>query len=179
MQDKNKIIIGTLSAVVVILVIVLFAKSNPANEVDTTAVATTTVSGTTTTGTATVKPATTTATPKPAALNAQGTALPAQFVLMVGNTYVLPEGSIFTLKNVNDSRCPTDENIACVWAGNVTVKANIKKGSYTKDIEMTVGGASYTHSGYKITLDDVTPDKGLQSVVTKEGEYKLTFTVAK
>ena len=180
MQDKNKTIIIILSVVVVILAIALLVKGNDEAEmmpVDTNA--TTTVSGTTSVSTPTVKPTTGATTPKPAAVNTEATVLPAQFVMMVGNTYTLPEGSIITLKDVSDSRCPTDENIRCVWAGNVTASMNIKKGGYTKDITLSMPGATYTHSGYKISLDSVAPAKGLQSVVIKKEEYKLTFTVSK
>lgn len=104
--------------------------------------------------------------------------LPKQFILSVSDSYSLPDGSIMTLKDVLDSRCPTDANINCAWAGNVVAKVNIKKGSISKDFDLTYPGQAYIYDAYKIAIFDAKPDKGLQSVVISKKDYKIIFVIS-
>ena len=74
--------------------------------------------------------------------------------LHLGQT-VSVNGLSFTLKGVEDSRCPSD--VTCVWAGHVTVTVLIENQTQAKMIDFAPGDSSTFFSPYKITLLDVSP----------------------
>jgi hypothetical protein len=105
---------------------------------------------------------------------------PKQFMLSISGSYKLGDGTTITLTDLNDSHCPSDPNINCVWAGNVIAKLHIQKGSEGKDVELTLPGNNVlSYNQYKISFDKVQPDSKLQSSPVAKNGYRLTLTVSR
>lgn len=107
---------------------------------------------------------------------------PKEVSLTTKNNYQFPDGSILSIKEINDSRCAP--NVNCIWAGNIVSKMNIKKGNtLTEDFDLTFGpgeeSTMYTYGVYKLKIIKVTPDKGPTSEILKQNDYTLTLQVSK
>lgn len=83
------------------------------------------------------------------------------FMLAPGESVVVNNGGItltFT-RVVNESRCPTNATIQCVWGGSATVAMQVKNGGTNSDItlETVTARSSVTINNYFVQLLDVTP----------------------
>lgn len=107
---------------------------------------------------------------------------PKNTTLSISNSYTFPDGAILTIKQINDSRCATD--VQCVWAGNVIVKLNIKKGNSGEDFELKYPvnnneNSVYKYKEYKINIANVLPNKGLQNTKVELKDYRITVNISK
>ena len=87
--------------------------------------------------------------------------------------------SIRFVELIEDSRCPTDTN--CIWAGNGKIRVSIKRGNRpAKVFEMDTNGPNktVTHSGYRITLSDLTPHPASNIRINRNG-YVATLQIEK
>lgn len=89
-------------------------------------------------------------------------------------------------KMVEDSRCPKD--VQCIWAGNAIAEIELM-GTYTRPVTVKLSTSNdaskgYANTekfnGYKITLEDVTPEttsaKGFKSL---KGSYQIALQFEK
>ncbi len=77
------------------------------------------------------------------------------------------------LEVTSDSRCPSD--VTCVWAGEISLKTRLEKGTTTADVVFKQQSA-VVFEGYSITLTDVIPANNSKTPLSK-AEYRFTFTV--
>ena len=73
---------------------------------------------------------------------------------------------------VEDSRCPAD--VQCIWAGRLVVKTEVRGGSWTKTLDLTLGVGSHIADG-EITLENAAPEKNSKTPV-KPSEYRFTYS---
>lgn len=78
---------------------------------------------------------------------------------------------------VEDSRCPTDENIRCIQAGTVRVRAKVSDTSGEKMITFTLGTV-VSFGGKTIELVNVLPP-ARAAVPILLNEYRFSFKVVK
>lgn len=86
-------------------------------------------------------------------------------VAIVGSLRVRP------LSLVEDSRCPA--NVQCVWAGRLTVLAEIDAGPGTETAALTLG-IPRELGPVSVTLVAAAPDM-VEGKPIKRGEYRFTF----
>lgn len=88
------------------------------------------------------------------------------------NQKILNEGIFITpLEVVSDSRCPID--VTCIWAGEVSVKVKLEKGSTTTEVVLKEGGST-TFEGISVFLVSVAPANNSKNPLKKE-DYRFTF----
>ena len=95
--------------------------------------------------------------------------------LKIGATAQLGDNLSLKLISVNDSRCPAEPNIQCVWAGTVIAKIELFKNSVSlgqSDIEIN---KEVSISGNIIKLLSVIPTE--KKTGTQMSDYILTFSV--
>jgi hypothetical protein len=85
-------------------------------------------------------------------------------VAYVGGPRVRPD------RLVEDSRCPADTQ--CIWAGRVVVRATVFGGSWSREIELTLGEPVAVADG-RLTLVSVQPER-----TSGEKPQELRFTFA-
>jgi len=81
------------------------------------------------------------------------------------------------LEIVDDSRCPEDTN--CVWAGNATVRIQVRGGRggrRTFELNSTGEPTSIKYSGYDIRLAGLTPHPRTNIRINRNG-YVATFEI--
>ncbi|MHB8651940.1 MAG: hypothetical protein ACYC8S_02280 [Minisyncoccota bacterium] len=78
---------------------------------------------------------------------------------------------------VEDSRCPTEENIKCIQAGTVRVRTNVTNASGEKTMVFTLG-AVISLGGETIELISVLP-AARAAVPILLNEYRFSFRVVK
>lgn len=104
-----------------------------------------------------------------------------EIYLTTENYFEMPEGSILSIKRINDSRCAT--NVNCVWAGNVIAVFNAKIGTVIDSFELKFGpgteATKYVYHGYTISIIAVSPDKGSTSQIIGQKDYKVTVKITK
>lgn len=137
-------------------------------------IATTTIS-TSTTPLATTTPTTPTTPTKPTQT------FPKQITLSSVNYYEFPDGGTVSLKQINDSRCAV--NVNCIWAGNVIAIFNLKKGNMTESFELKFGAGAensqFNYGDYKIKIMNVLPERGIESQIMTQKDYKVTIMISK
>ena len=83
------------------------------------------------------------------------------FTLAVGQTAILSgEGLSIRLAKIEDSRCPNDPAVNCVWEGMVVTSLVFKtegEESSTEDDLNSFNKKELTYNGLKIELIDVSP----------------------
>lgn len=90
------------------------------------------------------------------------------------NQKIFTNGVFITpLTVVTDSRCPTD--VTCVWAGEVTLKTKLEKGSESKEVVLKMNVPT-AFEDTLVTLVSVTPENNSKQPFAKE-EYRFTFKV--
>jgi hypothetical protein len=102
------------------------------------------------------------------------------FNLRIGQSAVMREQQL-TLRFIQvreDSRCPTDSLILCLWAGRVVLQVNVAP--LTGDelpLEVHLGDepTSAVFGAYRLELLAVTPAARLDPIPA--GEYRATFKV--
>ena len=72
-----------------------------------------------------------------------------------------------------DSRCPSD--VTCVWAGEISLKTRLEKGTTTADVVFKLQSA-VVFEGYTVTLTDVIPENNSKTPLSK-ADYRFTFNV--
>ena len=72
---------------------------------------------------------------------------------------------------VEDSRCPM--NARCIWAGRLTVKAEVRAGRTTEIRNLTLGVGQRIADG-TLTLTGAQPEK-MAGHPTKPADYRFTF----
>ncbi|MBC7981941.1 hypothetical protein H7X65_02585 [Candidatus Parcubacteria bacterium] len=101
--------------------------------------------------------------------------------LTTENYFEIPDGSILSIKRINDSRCAA--NVNCVWAGNVIAVFNAKIGTVIDSFELKFGpgteATKHTYHGYTVSIVGVSPDKGPTSQIIGQKDYKITVKVTK
>ncbi len=106
---------------------------------------------------------------------------PKEVTLSSINYYEFPDGAALSLKQVNDSRCAA--NVNCIWAGNIIVLFNLKKGNYNETFELKFGAgvnvSEFSYEEYKIKITAVQPDRGSQNQTLDQKDYKITITISK
>lgn len=106
---------------------------------------------------------------------------PKQITLSSANYYKFPDGTILSLKQVNDSRCAI--NVNCIWAGNIIAIFNLKKGNVNESFELKFGAdaenSQFSHGKYKIKIVNVQPDRGVQSQVISQQDYRVIVLISK
>lgn len=97
------------------------------------------------------------------------------------NYFEFSDGTVLSLKQVNDSRCAS--NVNCIWAGNVIVIFNLKKGNANERFELKFGtgaeNSQFTYGDYKIKIINIFPDKGVENKITTQKDYKVTILISK
>ncbi len=83
------------------------------------------------------------------------------------------EISITPLEVVSDSRCPSD--VQCVWAGEISVKVLLEKGSVRSEVTLKPQ-VPFVFEKNKILLTAVTPENNSKEPLTK-ADYRFTFLV--
>lgn len=73
---------------------------------------------------------------------------------------------------VEDSRCPAD--VQCVWAGRLVVRTEVRGGSWTKALDLTLGAGQHVADG-EITLVSAVPEK-TSKTPTKPSDYRFTYS---
>ncbi len=135
------------------------------------------VTATTTISTSTTPLATTT----PTAPTKSSETLPKQITLSSVNYYEFPDGGTVSLKQINDSRCAA--NVNCIWAGNVIAIFNLKKGNMTESFELKFGAGAensqFNYGDYKIKIMNVLPERGVESQIITQRDYKVTIMISK
>jgi hypothetical protein len=87
---------------------------------------------------------------------------------------ILNNGVFITpLEVVSDSRCPVD--VTCIWAGEVTLKVLLEKGTISKEVSLK-SNTPLVFENKNITLTDVTPENNSKKSFNK-GDYRFTFLV--
>ncbi len=104
-----------------------------------------------------------------------------EFTLISGQRAVFNEGQVlFWYTNVSDSRCPT--GVQCVWAGIVSIHANMQSGSAKAAFTLTQGqnatNVTLNQQSYSVTLESVTPYPEYPNRIPLS-EYRATFIVSK
>lgn len=107
---------------------------------------------------------------------------PKNITLSISDSYTFPDGTVLTIKQINDSRCPID--VQCVWAGNVVVKFNINKGNTDEDFELKYSinnnePSVYKYKEYKIKILNIQPDRGVENNITESKNYRITINISK
>ena len=107
---------------------------------------------------------------------------PKNITLSISNSYTFPDQSILTIKEINDSRCPTD--VQYIWAGNVVIKLNIKKGVNDQDFELTYPANNnetsvHKYKEYNISVLNVQPNKGKESNKVELEDYRVIIKISK
>lgn len=97
----------------------------------------------------------------------EGTIAALEQKIFTGGVFITP------LEVVSDSRCPVD--VTCVWAGEVTLKTKLEKGSVSKEVVLRMN-QSTAFEGALVTLVSVTPENNSKQPFAKE-EYRFTFLV--
>ncbi len=97
----------------------------------------------------------------------EGTTAALNQKIFTGGVFITP------LDVVSDSRCPVD--VTCVWAGEVTLKTKLEKGSISKEVVLKMN-ESTTFEGALVTLVSVTPENNSKQPFAK-AEYRFTFRV--
>ena len=87
--------------------------------------------------------------------------------IFTGGVFITP------LTVLTDSRCPTD--VTCIWAGEVTLKTKLEKGSVSKEVVLKMNVPA-TLEGTFVTLESVAPENNSKKPFAKE-EYRFTFLV--
>lgn len=85
--------------------------------------------------------------------------------------------SVRFISVVEDSRCPM--NARCVWAGNAKIKVAVSVGrrrAETVELNSTMQPQTVTVQGYRLTLQDLNPQKG-QPANWPKGPIKATVSV--
>ncbi len=96
--------------------------------------------------------------------------------LKVGQSYIFGKnGSTFKLVSVNDSRCPADPKIACVWAGTVTAKVEVSNNKTLVGIKEVEMNKTSIIGNYSINLVEVIPS--VKNTDTQTSEYLLKFKI--
>ena len=135
------------------------------------------VTATTTISTSTTPLATTT----PTAPTKSSETFPKQITLSSVNYYEFPDGGTVSLKQINDSRCAV--NVNCIWAGNVIAIFNLKKGNMTESFELKFGASAensqFNYGDYKIKIMNVLPERGVESQIITQRDYKVTIMISK
>ncbi len=72
---------------------------------------------------------------------------------------------------IEDSRCPRD--VACIWAGQVKVRLEIRGHARSASVELLAGGSSST-GGLRVTLLDVAPPPARDRKIAPQ-EYRVTL----
>ncbi|MEO6112891.1 MAG: hypothetical protein ABIP07_00375 [Sphingomicrobium sp.] len=78
------------------------------------------------------------------------------------------------VKLIEDSRCPSD--VQCVWAGRITVQAEIDGGAGAEVAPLTLG-SPLDLGGISVTLVAAEPQK-LAGKTIDRGDYRFTFAFA-
>jgi hypothetical protein len=86
-------------------------------------------------------------------------------VAYVGGPRVRPD------RLIEDSRCPIDAQ--CVWAGRVVLRATIFGGSWSKQVDLTLGTPVPVADG-ALTLVSVTPERKAGTEI-RPGQLRFTF----
>lgn len=73
---------------------------------------------------------------------------------------------------IEDSRCP--EDVQCVWAGRLVVRTEVRGGSWTKTLDLTMGTGQHVADG-EITLVNAEPAKNSTRPV-KPDDYLFTYS---
>lgn len=73
---------------------------------------------------------------------------------------------------VEDSRCPAD--VQCVWAGRLIVRTEVRGGSWTKTLDLTMGSGQHVADG-EITLVSAAPAKNRRQAI-QPGDYRFTYS---
>lgn len=82
---------------------------------------------------------------------------------------------VVPLEVLEDSRCP--EDVTCIWAGTVRVRAQLESGLGTADQIFTLG-EPITTEAEEITLVDVRPSTHSSSAIDL-GDYRFVFEIRK
>ncbi len=72
-----------------------------------------------------------------------------------------------------DSRCPSD--VTCVWAGEISLKVKLEKGTTTADVILKLQSA-VVFEEYTVTLTEVIPENNSKTTLNK-ADYRFTFNV--
>ena len=87
--------------------------------------------------------------------------------ILTGEVFITP------LEITSDSRCPI--NAVCIWAGEISIKVRLEKGTASKDVVLKEFG-SVTFEGSVVSLVFVTPENKTNPPLSK-GDYRFTFKV--
>jgi|GEM_PF-1074562 len=85
---------------------------------------------------------------------------------------------IMPLEVTSDSRCPVDEDVRCVWAGTVKVRANVSNGTGTTTEQEFEFERTVSFGSKDVTLIGVTPDMHQGGTITPS-DYEFTFRAVK
>lgn len=89
------------------------------------------------------------------------------------NQRILNNGVYITPLEVSeDSRCP--EDVQCVWAGRVLLKARLERNDVTKEV---IFSNSVVFEGKTTTLADVRPNNNTKKPIN-QSDYRFTFIVS-
>lgn len=93
----------------------------------------------------------------------------------LGQTITFPDFSLSPLSVESDSRCPSD--VTCVWAGTLTVKANLVNGTGTTTKVFEIG-KELQYGNFTLTLVSSTPTPNSKQSIAPS-DYQFVFSVIK
>ena len=96
-------------------------------------------------------------------------------IARLNQTIVLSGVLVTPLEVLEDSRCPVEPNVQCVWAGRVRLRTQLEVLDNTKEEVLTLGTAT-SFLDKNITLVNVTPAKHSQAI-NDRWEYQFEFVV--
>ena len=99
----------------------------------------------------------------------------------VNKEYCLKDNESITIKNVQDSRCPSD--VICVWEGEVNLSLSLKKESGNVDFDLVFKNDDTAQefddqNGYKFTIRNITPYP-VSTVQTDLDDYVIEMKIEK
>ena len=97
------------------------------------------------------------------------------FKLKIGQTAAISQEFSVKLISINDSRCPTDQNIQCIWAGKIGSSLSLfQSGVLVKTTQVDLN-QSFNFVRYNILFFEVSPKEKKTGSNIKE--YLLTFKI--
>lgn len=101
-------------------------------------------------------------------------AQPHEGQVRIGQIAYVSGPSVRPIKLIEDSRCPS--GVACVWAGRLVVRVEVRGGAWKKQLDLTLGQGQHVADG-ELTLMSATPEPRSDRKIAP-ADYRFTFAFA-
>ena len=108
--------------------------------------------------------------------SSSGEVVPTDGPVAIGQKFVSREVTITPLEVVQDSRCPIEPNVQCIWAGTVQVKVKLESEGNVQEAVLELS-SPITFVGQRVSLTVVTPAT-LPEKVILPNDYRFQFLVS-